>query len=67
MQKNPNAVTRYSVPIVLWSVVVSHLMLLRSLTPRLCPRAARTSHSTDARRITKSGVTIGPVPDTNGT
>ena len=25
MQKNANDVTRYSVPIVLWSVVVSHL------------------------------------------
>ncbi len=67
IRKNPNAVTRYSVPIVLWSVVVSHLMLLRSLTPRLCPRPARASHLTDARRITESGVTIAPVPDMNGT
>ncbi len=67
IRKNPNAVTRYSVPIVLWSVVVSHLMLLRSLTTRLCPRPARASHLTDARRITESGVTIAPVPDMNGT
>lgn len=35
--------------------------------PRLCPRPARTSHFTDATSITAKGVTIGKVPDKNGT
>ncbi|PPS68088.1 hypothetical protein BZZ08_07419 [Streptomyces sp. MH60] len=65
-QKKANDVTRYSVPIVLWSVVVSHLMLLRFLTPRLCPRRARTSHSTDETSVTKTPVTITRVPDRYG-
>ncbi|KEF07505.1 hypothetical protein DF17_08105 [Streptomyces rimosus] len=61
-QKNANEVIRYSVPIVLWSVVVSHCTgdLFTGdvdFMPRRCPGPERTSP--------QEGVKISGVPDTN--
>ncbi len=55
MQKNANEVIRYSVPMVLWSVVVSHFTV--DFMHRRCPGPPETSP--------RQGVKIAGVPDTN--